>query len=97
MKIIGKAKPDKNGRITVAYVGLEEFTEGFRLYVDPDKEMICIKDAKQFKFGPVQKVDQNSRIVIPKWMMSEIGEREVLILVDTDNSICLSAKTGSIL
>ncbi len=97
MKIIGKAKPDKSGRITVANVGLEDFTEGFRLYVDPEKEMICIKNAKEFKHGPVQRIDQNNRITIPKWMMEEIGERAVLILVEDDDSIWLSAQTGSIL
>ncbi len=97
MKIIGKAKPDKDGRITVSNVGLENFSGGYKLYVDPEKEMIRLVDAKEFKFGPTQKVDQSSRITIPKWMMSEIGEREVLILVENDDSIWLSAKTGSIL
>ena len=97
MKIIGKVKPDEDGRICLPNVGLEEFKVGFRIYFDLEKEMISIREAKDFKFGPIYRVDQESRITIPKWLISEISNREIFVLIDErDDSIWLSVKTGNI-
>ena len=99
--ITGKAKIDSQGRINVGNLFQQgKMPSQIILVVDVEQEQILILDAgeKDYGFGGIpQKIDSKNRLIIPKWILEEIGGYKEVFLVDEDGEKYISVKTGNIL
>ena len=97
MYVLGESRIDSQGRTIIAELFGNQKPSEVVLAIDIDKEMIAIIPvSKAPDFGTKTPVDDKNRIVIPKWMRSQLGVNEVYLVYDNGTHY-LSPKTGNLL
>ena len=97
MYVLGESHIDRQGRVIIAEFFGNQKPREVVLAVNVDKEMIVVIPAsKAPDFGTKTPVDDKNRIIIPKWMRSQLGVNEVYLIYD-DGAHYISPKTGDLL
>lgn len=97
--IVGAADITSQGRIVITGL-FKEHIDQVCLVVDVAAEMILvipIQDDNPNDFGFIQPVDEKNRLIIPKWIIKELGNCGKLFFVIDGDKHYLSPKTGPIL
>ena len=99
MYIVGRVKADKQNRVNISSLyGPGQIPEEIVLVVDLEREAICIlKTSEASDFGIRRKIDGKPRVILPDWMLEELGDNRDFFLIIDDNKKYLSPKTENIL
>ena len=97
MYIIGKTKLDDQGRANISSF-YQDRPEKVVLFIDVNMVMIEVIGADESivsAAGKRSKLDEKGRVVLPDWIVDEVGEDAVLYLVlDDDGRRYLLPKVG---
>ncbi len=98
MYIIGKVKADCQGRINVSNLFKGQTPKQVVLVVDVEQEQILILNTdEKCDFGAIQTIDEKNRLILPKWILEEVGNYREFFLVVENGKKYISPKTGDIL
>lgn len=97
MYIVGKSKLDDQGRVNISSFYRDK-PEKVVIFIDVNMVMIEVIGADELivsAVGKPSKLDEKGRVVLPDWIIDEIGEDAVLYLIlDDDGRRYLSPKVG---
>ena len=99
MYIVGTTKISSQGRIVLTSLFGEKKVKKILPVLDPENEAILllpIEDDKEVTYGIPSNVDDKNRFIIPRWIRSEFGTGEAILLVDDDKHY-IAPKTGHLL
>ncbi|MBR3264019.1 hypothetical protein IKF94_02195 [Candidatus Saccharibacteria bacterium] len=97
--IVRETQVDKQNRVNInGLYKQDQMPKEVVLVVDAEREAILIlKASDATDFGITQKVDEKSRLIIPGWIMKNVGNNKDFFLTVEDGKRYLSPVTGDIL